>query len=317
MQRLTCLIFIALLLIFTGCSQNLSTYPLSNIPAKDGFVKIEDGQLYFQTIGKGDPMIVIHGGPGLDQGYLLPGMAELAQNHQVVFYDQRGSGRSTVSVIDEQHVGINQFVEDIETLRRSLGYQKFTIIGHSWGGFLAMRYAIKYGANLKKMVLMNTLPATTAGIHDFIEEVEKRIAPSSAEIESLQKSQAFLENDPEAIAKFYSLFFQHYLHNPADLKKLNTQLEPQGAATGIQVAKILEKSIFTEFIDLTDDLRKLKIPTLVIQGESDVIPISTAQEIATVIKGSKLVVQKQCGHFPYIEKPVEWLEIMEEFLKKN
>ncbi len=234
-----------------------------------------------------------------------------------MFYDQRGSGRSTISAIDEEHINDEQFVEDIETIRRSLGYQKVTLVGHSWGGMLAMRYALKYSANIKKMVLMNTLPATTAGIHDFVEEVERRIAPSAAEIETLQQSQAFLENDPETIAKFYSLFFQYYFHNPADLKKLNMNLEPQGIATGIQIARILEKSIFTKFIDLTDDLRKLKMPTLIIHGESDALPIITAQEIASAIKGSQLIVQKQCGHFPYIEKPQEWLEIMEEFLKKS
>jgi proline iminopeptidase len=314
MKHLLSSVGIALLLILAGCTQNLSTYQLPNIPAKDGFVKVDNGQLYYQIVGKGDPVIVIHGGPGLNQGYLLPGMAELAKNHQVVFYDQCGSGRSMVSIIDEQHINDEQFVEDLENLRKALGYSKITLVGHSAGGMLAMRYAIKYGSHVKKMVLMNTSPATSAGIHDFVEEVERRIAPSAAEIENLQKSQAFLENDSEAIVKFYSLFFQYYFHNPSDLKKLNMHLESQRAAVCMQVAKILEKSLFTKFVDLTDDLQKLKIPTLIIHGESDALPISTAQEIATAIKGSKLVVQKQCGHFPYIEKPEEWLAIVEDFL---
>lgn len=314
MKHLLSSVVITLLLILAACTQNLSTYQLPNIPSKDGFVKVDNGQLYYQIVGKGDPVIVIHGGPGLNQGYLLPRMAELAKNHQVVFYDQCGSGRSTVSIIDEQHINDEQFVEDLENLRKALGYSKITLVGHSAGGMLAMRYAIKYGSHVKKMVLMNTSPATSAGIHDFVEEVERRIAPSTAEIENLQKSQAFLENDPEAIAKFYKLFFQYYFHSPSDLEKLNMPLEPQGITTGMQVAKILEKSLFTKFVDLTDDLQKLKIPTLIIHGESDALPISAAQEIAIAIKGSKLVVQKQCGHFPYIEKPEEWLAIVEDFL---
>lgn len=164
---------------------------------------------------------------------------------------------------------------------------------------------------------MNTLPATTAGIHEFIEEVERRITPSAAEIEALQKSQPFLKNDPETIAKFYSLFFQYYFHKPADLKKLSMQLEPEAIAMRMQVAKIRENSILTKFVDLTHDLQKLKVPTLIIHGESDVLPINTADEIAASIRGSKLVVLKQCGHFPYIEKPQECLEIIEEFLRKN
>lgn len=150
MQFLFNLVITNLLLFFTGCSQNLSTYQIPNGSIKEGFVEAKNGRIYYQIVGKGDPVIVIHGGPGLDQGYLLPGMALLAKNHQVIFYDQCGSGRSSISVIDEQHINDEQFVEDLETLRKALGHPKITLVGHSLGGLLAMRYAIKYSSNVKK-----------------------------------------------------------------------------------------------------------------------------------------------------------------------
>ena len=306
---------ISILLTLTGCS-NLSDYPTLNAPVKDGYVAIANGRLYYQVVGKGDPVIVIHGGPGLDQGHLLPGMAALASLHQVVFYDQRGSGRSNLATIDEQSISIEQFVEDLETLRRTLGYQKVTLIGHSWGGMIAMRYAIKYGVNVTKMILMNTMPATSAGMHDFVENVLERIEPSAKELESLQKSSDFLNGDAKAISKYYGVIYKYYFHKPEDLAKLNLNLFPTGAATGVQVAKLLEKLIFTNFVDITDDLKTLKIPTLVIHGTSDVLPQHTAEEIAKAIKDSKLVVLQQCGHFPYIEKPQEWLQATESFLAK-
>ncbi len=266
-------------------------------------------------MGQGDPVIVIHGGPGMDQGYLLPGMAALAKKHQVVFYDQLGCGRSTATVIDESHITINSFVEDIETLRKALKFEKVTIVGHSWGGMLAMHYAVKYPKNIKKLVLMNTVASSS--IRDFLEEVEKRTQPSADEFEKLKASQEFIDSDPLAIAQYYRLFFQYYFYNPAGLEKLNLQLDPKGAATGMKVAKILEESIFVKYTDQHDDLQKLKIPTLIIGGDSDVIPFSASKNMADVIKGSKLVVLKNCGHFPYIEQPIEWLEIMEEFLGKR
>ena len=95
---------------------------------------------------------------------------------------------------------------------------------------------------------------------------------------------------------------------------MNLQLEPKGAATGVKVAKILEESIFGKYTDQHADLQKLKIPTLIIRGESDVIPMSAANSMAHSIKGSKLVVLKNCGHFPYIEQPAQWLEAVEMFL---
>jgi len=303
---------LAIVLILAGCAQNLSTYQVPNVPSKEGFVKTANGQLYYQTMGQGDPVIVIHGGPGMDQGYLLPGMATLAQKHQVVFYDQLGCGRSTATVIDESHITINSFVEDIETLRKALKFEKVTIVGHSWGGMLAMYYAVKYPKNIKKLVLMNTV--TSAGMEEFLDEVEKRTMPSAGEFEKLKASQEFIDSDPQAIAQYYRLFFQYYFHNPKDLEKLNLQLEPKGAATGVKVAKILEESIFGKYTDQHDDLQKLKIPTLIIRGESDVIPMSAANSMAHSIKGSKLVVLKNCGHFPYIEQPAQWLEAVEMFL---
>lgn len=304
---------LAIFLVLTGCVQNLSTYRVPNVPSKEGFVKTANGQLYYQTMGQGDPVIVIHGGPGMDQGYLLPGMAELSQKHQVVFYDQLGCGRSTATVIDESHITINSFVEDIETLRKALKFEKVTIVGHSWGGMLAMHYAVKYPKNIKKLVLMNTV--ASSGIHDFVEELEKRTLPSAGEFEKLKVSQEFINSDPQAIAQYYRLFFQYYFHNPKDLEKLNLQLEPKGAATGAKVAKILEESIFVKYTDQHDDLQKLKIPTLIIHGESDVIPMSAANSMAHSIRGSKLVVLKNCGHFPYIEQPTQWLDAVERFLK--
>ena len=303
---------LAIVLMLAGCAQNLSTYKVPKVPSKEGFVKTANGQLYYQTMGQGDPVIVIHGGPGMDQGYLLPGMAALAKKHQVVFYDQLGCGRSTATVIDESHITINSFVEDIETLRKALKFEKVTIVGHSWGGMLAMYYAVKYPKNIKKLVLMNTV--TSAGMEEFLDEVEKRTMPSAGEFEKLKASQEFIDSDPQAIAQYYRLFFQYYFHNPADLEKLNLQLEPKGAATGVKVAKILEESIFGKYTDQHDDLQKLKIPTLIIRGESDVIPMSAANSMAHSIKGSKLVVLKNCGHFPYIEQPKEWLEAVEMFL---
>lgn len=307
-------LFLILLLVLVGCVAT-STYPLPESSAKQGYVVMEDGKLFYQIIGQGDPIIVIHGGPGLDQGYLLPNMAVLAKKHQVVFYDQRGSGRSLFSSIDAQHINISQFVEDIERLRRALGFPKVTLVGHSWGGFLAIQYAIKYPRNINKLVIMNSLPIKTSGIHDFVEEVEKRVKPSATEIEEILDSDEFAAGDSETVSRYYSLYFKHYLYNPNDLAKINMQLEPQGTASGIVVSEILEEEIFSKFIDLSNDLKKIKASTLIIHGDYDVVPFHTAKEIAKLIKGSKLILIKQCGHMPFVERPKEWLEIIEAFLK--
>lgn len=101
------------------------------------FIKTNDAQIFCRVFGKGEPIIVVHGGPGLSQDYLLPQMAKLAQTNLVIFYDQRGCGLST-GAINEDSIQIKTFVDDLEAIRKSFGYKKVTVLGHSWGGFLAM-----------------------------------------------------------------------------------------------------------------------------------------------------------------------------------
>ncbi len=90
--------FTLVLLTVTGCHNIQDNKATSNHQwasfSKSGHISVESGKLFYQRFGKGDPIIVVHGGPGLDQGYLLPQMLELAKDHEVIFYDQRGSGRS-------------------------------------------------------------------------------------------------------------------------------------------------------------------------------------------------------------------------------
>ena len=128
---------------------------------RSNFVKIKDGCLYYNEIGQGIQIIVVNGGPGLDHGYLQPQLSQLAANHKLIFYDQRGSGKSLDTPLDEDHINIHQFVEDLEDLRKSLGLNKFVLMGHSWGGLLAMQYAALHQDRLIGLILLKALLRTT------------------------------------------------------------------------------------------------------------------------------------------------------------
>ena len=126
-----------ILTILSGCILQNPQLSLK----RQGFVTINGGSLYYQKFGSGIPIIVVHGGPGLDQGYLQPQLLQLASDYELIFYDQRGSGKSLDTKINEKYITLPQFIEDLEALRNYLGFNKFILMGHSWGGFLAMQYA--------------------------------------------------------------------------------------------------------------------------------------------------------------------------------
>ncbi|MDX1671423.1 MAG: alpha/beta fold hydrolase, partial [Balneolaceae bacterium] len=126
----------------------------------EGFITVNDTDLYYKRMGSGPPVIVVHGGPLLDHGYLVDPLKPLAGDYELVFYDQRLSGRSSADS-DSTYNRLDTFVEDIEELRATLELGRVHLIAHSWGGLLAMKYALHYPGNLRKLILLNSMPAST------------------------------------------------------------------------------------------------------------------------------------------------------------
>lgn len=285
------------------------------IKPQEGYVSVSEGELYYRTYGSGEPIIVLHGGPGLNHSYFLPGMAELAKNYQVTFYDQRGSGKSHNFEIISRTITLHHFIEDLEALRKNLGYQKFILVGHSWGGLLAMSYALKYPKNLKSLILIGSIAPHKIG-HDITRsEYKRKTALLGDKIQKLEKNPRFYQGDPALVSGYFKLLFTVYCHKPEDAQKLSFDLTPKSALQGFQVHSLFNKEFFSKNFDLREGLKKLDVPTLVIHGKSDLIPVSIAEEIAQSIPDAKLVLMDECGHFPYLEKPEEFFKIIRGFLK--
>lgn len=188
---------------------------LTIIPqVKEDFVSVKDGKLFYRAVGNGLPLIVLHGGPGLSQDYLLPQLYKLAENNLVIFYDQRGSGKSLETKLDEKHININQFVEDLETLRTSLGFDKFILMGHSWGGLLAMQYAIDHQENLIGLILLNTAPADSNEQKAFVDEFGLRTKNIHNDIQPFFTYEDFKKLTATQISDLYRKLFSIYFYNP-------------------------------------------------------------------------------------------------------
>jgi proline iminopeptidase len=279
---------------------------------------ITDGTiLYYKIVGKGDPIIIIHGGPGMDHGYFLPSMLELSKNHQIIFYDQRGCGKSIAEKIDIDSINIETFVNDLECLRNSLGLNKITVLGHSWGAMLAMQYAIKYSQNLSALVLVESISADFNGHNAFIKECAKRTRKISKEIDSITNSLEFKKGDPKFVTKFYKIILETYLYDPKKIDEISLVFEPFSAANGFKVYDIFDKNFLKSNFNIFSALKNLSVPTLIIHGESDPIPLESAKQINSAITGSKLIILKKCGHFPFVEQSENFFSLLEEFLYKK
>lgn len=292
-----------------------SAYP--NADESEGVVKVRGGELYFKTFGKGEPLVVLHGGPGLSHDYFLPQLIKLAEKNLVIFYDQRGSGRSLNTKIDEEYINSDQFVEDLETLRQSLGLEKFILMGHSWGGMLAMQYATKYPDNLSGLILLNSSPANFKGQKAFIDEFAKRTKDILDDIKPLFAFEDFKKLNATQITEVYRQLFSVYCDDPEKSQKLNLNFNGASAQSGFKVMEEMSKTSWLHpSIDVIPKLKDIKVPTLILHGKQDIVPLWTAEDIKNAISDSDLVILDHCGHFPFIEQPTLFFETITLFLNK-
>src|SRR5262245_20869339 len=128
-------------------------------PARTGYVDAgDDVQLFYRMVGIGsETLVVLHGGPGFSMEYLADDLAPLAQRHTLLFYDQRGTGRSSL-VSGAAALDVQCFVDDLEAVRRKFGLDRLNLIGHSWGSGLAALYAQRHPQRVERLVIVGGIP---------------------------------------------------------------------------------------------------------------------------------------------------------------
>jgi proline iminopeptidase len=284
-----------------------------------GFCPIDQGEMYFEKHGNGKaPIIVSHGSPGLDHSYLIPQMYELADlNRSLIFYDQRGGGNSLNTPVNETLMNSDQYVEDLEKLRQHLGIDSFVLTGHSWGGLLAMKYAISYPGHLKGLVLISTAPATYKGQKEYMDAMANMPkAYQDEETKAFSDYAVFEKLNENQIEDLYRKIFSFSFYNPKQAQELGFKVNVAAAQTGFKTRDLLMKtSWLVPTMNLLPDLRKVDVPTLIIHGNQDPIPSWTATEIKEAMPKASLMFFDEYGHFPYIEKRDEFIKVINSFIE--
>src|ERR1700685_3562924 len=164
-------------------------------PVQDGFVDANGVMIYYVTLGRGEPLLILHGGPGASHDYFLPYLVPLARHHKVIFIDERGSGKSQ-KLEDRSAYTIENMVEDVEGVRQGLGLGKISLLGHSYGGALAQAYALKYQRNLNHLILASTC-SSSAALNQVSVRMKQNMAPELRErIDRLEAQGLFGQGKP-------------------------------------------------------------------------------------------------------------------------
>jgi proline iminopeptidase len=251
---------------------------------------------------------VLHGGPGLDHSGFRPWLSPLADLAQLIYVDLRGQGRSAAAPLET--CTISQMADDLEALRQYLGIERPVVIGHSFGGFVALTYATRYPDNLAGLVMLDSA------------------AKLNAEA-AMATAQRLLHDHPDVLAALVQ-GFSGGINTDEDLHVWWKEVAPlyiqnydpiiAGTMFDRMVMKVdVLKQVFGSgelaSYDLTGKLDLIKPPVLAICGEGDwITPVDSSWTIAQKVPIGKLVVLQEAGHFSYLEQSAQFIQVMREFL---
>lgn len=299
--------------------------PAAVYPVREGFVDTNGVLLYYKEIGQGDPLVVLHGGPGASHDYLLPGLLPLARTNRLIFVDERGSGRSE-RLEDVKAYTVEQMVEDVEGLRQALGLGRVNLLGHSYGGVVAQAYALEYQQNLAHLVLCSTFSSTRA-LNEVFRKMKARMPAELRErIDRMEAAGLYGRGKPFEQNRYSSdymtaawgegYFPYLYQRNP------DPNYDP--VANGVMSWDLYREmwGSHGEFVvdgnlvsvEYTDRLATLKVPTLITVGDHDQTDPALAEAMRAKIAGSKLVVLPQSGHMTFVDQPRLFNEAVDSFL---
>lgn len=255
-------------------------------------------ELHHEIDGTGPPILVLHGGLGLDHHLYRRTLAPLAEDHLLVFPDQRGNGRSVPA--DLARITMEQLADDAVALADHLGFDRFGVLGHSYGGFVAQELALRHSARLDTLVLVSTTPGQL-GTGEIADERQGPQPPP--EVVAMMSS---MPADDEEMAAGMVELFPAYFHRPEshDLRGLvaGTVFRAAAMARGFEVLAGWSS---------VDRLSGIDVPTLVLAGRHDVFTsYPQAHRIADRIPGAAVVVFEESGHFPWIEEQARFLDVV-------
>jgi proline iminopeptidase len=306
---------IVLTLANVACTTHGGTAARDLVP-REGFVERTNGvRLFYSVSGHGDDaLVVVHGGPGLDRGYLEADLQPLARTRSVVFYDQRGSGQST-GPSDTTAFGLDAHVADLEAIRAHLGIERIAVAGHSWGALVAAAYAVAHPARVSRLVLITPPPPTRGR---FWEQFQSGIARRTDSALAASQRAAFstTSGDPlQRCREAIRLVMLPYFPDTATMRRMRgTWCDAPRDALGTTMRTMRRTWATVGEWDLTPSLGSLSMPTLVVQGSDDVVPADVGNRWVAAVPHARLLVVPHAGHYPWLDAPRPFFRAIGDFL---
>ena len=286
------------------------------------YVSVNGANLWVETLGKGDPLFIIAGGAGNNHAY-LHSLDDLKDSCTLVFIDNFGRGKSDVAK-DIKEYSISRDVEDIEGIRKALGYDKISVLGHSYGSIVAQLYALKYGAHTKSLIIIAGFYSGKMwqANNDNVNREIARHNPEEYHELMLMRNRGLISSDKEFDDK-YSSIPKSYLYTPGEVNNDYDKNYPDGNSADVYYqitgadANFVVGNDIAKF-NITKELKNLKMPVLILSGIHDGVSLPEwVIRYEEYCPQAQLVMFENSGHQPHVDEKEKALSVIRDFVKNK
>jgi proline iminopeptidase len=309
-----------LAMLALACHATTATGPGAGAAPTEGQIAGDGTTLFYRTVGTGpDVLVMIHGGPGMDMGYMVPDFGPLAVHHRLLYYDQRGGGRSALLGDDPALYTIAHHVADLEALRQHFGLERMTLVAHSFGPAIAASYAIAHPDRVARMIFLGPVPPRAGELWTrYGATIDSRLTPDErAELASHEDAMIHGPDPVQACRAYWAIGLKPRLARPELASAVTGDFCSAGAAA-IQAGMGVAGPHTLESLgawDFRPRLPAVTAPTLILHGELDAIPMDLVEEWTSALPAATLVKVPGASHFPYVERPDLVWPAIERFLQ--
>jgi proline iminopeptidase len=281
---------------------------------EEGYAQSAGVKIYYRIFGKGIPILIINGGPGLNSDGFEDLAKTLSAHNQTIIYDQRGTGKSVMQKIDSSTITMPLMAEDMENLRKQLNIQKWIILGHSFGGMLASYYA-----TIHPEVIISMILSSSGGIDLELLSYASNNVNSKLTKEQLESvnywSQKINEGDTTYFARWQraKALANAYVYD----KKYVPVIAARLTQTNQQINGLIWQDLQRIKFNCADKLSSFNKPVLIIQGKLDIVEEKTAQKAHKILKNSKLVLLDHSVHYGWLDNREKYISEVEKFVSEN
>lgn len=306
-----------ILLTLVACVQPRSL-PDPAFPREGFFNSADDSRLFYRVVGDGpDTVVVVHGFQGNNQNYLAPDLQPLARGRTLLFYDQRGGGRSD-PVRDPEHLGLDDHVRDLEALRQHFGLARLSLLGHSGGTLIALRYALIHPTSVERLLLVSAPPLVEGFGEETARAFQMRLDSATwAEMYALH-ARLPTAKDPVAVCRQITrvMLSNAFLADSTAVGRMRGDFcaAPEEALR-TEPARLAAFQQSLSGLQWGQSLSDVTAPVLFIHGDHDAIPVESARASAALLPDARVLVIHGADHLPWLDQPAQFFVAADRFFE--